>query len=162
TRALGMPFTSLAHAGALWTAVPWAASAWLAPRAAAPAPAPPGGELPRAATVAIALAAALALLHVARRGPSVTYLSDTPDRVAAVRRMLASGDAFPKDAFFRGAGPAGVDPRKGLWHPGVALVCALSRVDPLVAWHTLSAWLAALLVLTGAGFAWWLGGPLAA
>jgi hypothetical protein len=161
--------------GAAWTALPWLVSLATAPRA--PAPRSAGHTAERAAlhtatqqgragaiacAALIACAAVFALAHVARHGPPVTYLSDTPDHVGTIRRMLASGDPFPRDAFFRDAGPAGVDPRKGLWHPCVALVCALAHVDPVPAWHVLAAVLAALAVLIAAGFAWRLGGPVAA
>jgi len=176
TRALGVPFTALAHAGAPWAVAPWLVSLATSPRdpgrgashattrsaeraASRPATRDP---LAIASAIAIATAALFALSHVARHGPPVTYMSDTPDHLGTIRRMLASGDPFPRDAFFRDAGAAGVDPRKGLWHPCVALVCALSRVDPAPAWHTLAAILAALAVLTAAGFAFRLGGPLAA
>jgi hypothetical protein len=176
TRALGVPFTVLAHAGAAWSAVPWLVSLATAPRdAGAGAAHATARTAERAASrpatrdraalacqLAIALAVFVALAHVARHGPPVTYLSDTPDHLGTIRRMLASGDPFPRDAFFRDAGPSGVDPRKGLWHPCVALVCALSRVDPAPAWNALAAVLAALAVLTAAGFAHRLGGPLAA
>ena len=175
-RAAGMPFTALAHAGAAWAAVPWLVSLASAPRDPAAGAshattrsaertafrAAPREPRASAANVAIAIAALLALAHVARHGPPVTWLSDTPDHLGTIRRMLASGDPFPRDAFFRDAGPAGADPRKGLWHPCVALVCALSHVDPVPAWHALAAILAALAVITAAGFAFRLGGPLAA
>ena len=164
TRVMGAPFTALAHEGAIWVAVPWLVSLGTAPR-----PPDPNVSATRlrlvpgsACDIAIALAVLLAVEHVARHGPPISYLTDSPDHLGTIRRMLASGDAFPRDAFFRDAGPAGVDPRKGLWHPCVALVCALSRVDPMVTWHVLSAILAGLLVLTAAGFAHRLGGPLAA
>ena len=175
-RALGVPFTQLAHAGAAWTAVPWLVSLATAPRD------PAGGaahattrsaeraasrRAPRdrqaiACGVSIALAALLALVVVARHGPPITYMTDSPDHLGTIRRMLASGDPFPRDAFFRDAGPAGVDPRKGLWHPCVALVCALAHADPVDAWHTLAVLLAALAVLTASAFAYRLGGLLAA
>jgi hypothetical protein len=181
-RALGVPFTALAHAGAVWTAVPWLVSLATAPRhpghpaelgpgashattrSAERAASRPGapGPMEIACSLAIALAALFAFAHVARHGPPVTYQSDSPDHLGTIRRMLASGDPFPRDAFFRDAGPAGVDPRKGLWHPCVALVCALAHVDPVPTWHALASILAALAVLTAAGFAFRLGGPLAA
>lgn len=157
TNALGLPFTVLARYGAPWGALPWLAAAVWAPRTPeAPAP------LPRAAIVAIAAAALLAGVHGAQLGTPVSYHTDSPDHIGTVRRMLASGQAFPTDAFFRDAGPAGVDPRKGLWHPEVALVCALSHTDPLACWRSLAALLAPLFVLNAAGFAWFLGGGLAA
>jgi hypothetical protein len=170
-RSLGLPFLVLTRAGAPWAALPWLAAAWLSPHTrmgpaghgmgpAGAAAAP--SRLGLVAGLTVALAAALALVHVATHGPPITYLSDSPDHLGTVRRMLASGDAFPRDAFFHDAGAAGVDPRKGLWHPVVALVCALSGVDPIPAWHALSALLAPFLVVTAASFAFRLGGPLAA
>lgn len=157
TRALGLPFTLLARAGAPWAALPWLAAFALAPRAHDPAPA-----WSRAARAAIVLAAALALLHGLELGTPVSYYTDSPDHIGTVRRMIAEGDAFPGDAFFRDAGPAGADPRKGLWHAGVALVCVLSHTDPLPAWHLLAALLAPLFVLNAAAFASLLGGGFAA
>src|SRR5262249_11529191 len=119
-------------------------------------------RLSRAAHAAIAIAALLALVHGLQLGTPVSYLTDSPDHIGTVRRMLAEGDAFPRDAFFRNAGLAGIDPRKGLWHAGVALVCALAPVDPLPAWRALAAFLAPLFVLNAAAFAALLGGGLAA
>src|SRR5262249_14887332 len=135
TRALGVPFTVLAHAGAAWTAVPWLVALATAPREEAEkGPAVTGhAPTPTVWNVASGLAMLLALAHVARHGPPITYLTDSPDHLGTIRRMIASGDPFPRDAFFRDAGPAGADPRKGLWHPCVALVCALGRVDPVPA-----------------------------
>src|SRR5205814_6279373 len=111
----------------------------------------------RVAKLSIVLAATLAFLHVVQLGPPMTYLTDSPDHIGTVRRMLAEGDAFPTDAFFRDAGRAGADPRKGLWHPAVALVCRLSHTDPLPAWRALAALLAPLVVLNAAAFAALLG-----
>src|ERR1043166_5740670 len=71
-------------------------------------------------------------------------------------------NAFPTDAFFRDAGRAGADPRKGLWHPAVALVCRLSHTDPLPAWRALAVLLAPLFVLNAAAFAALFGGGFAA
>jgi hypothetical protein len=175
-RALGVPFTQLVHAGAAWTAVPWLVSLATAPREAdagashATTRSAERGASRRgtrdplaiACATAIAVAALLALAAVARHGPPITYLSDSPDHLGTIRRMLASGDPFPRDAFFRDAGATGADPRKGLWHPCVALVCALAHADPVDAWHTLAAILAALAVLTASAFAYRLGGHLAA
>ncbi len=76
--------------------------------------------------LAVLLAAAFAAVHAARFGPPLGYLSDTPDHVGTLRRMLQSGDLFPADAFFRDAGRAGADPRKGLWHGIVALLAQLA------------------------------------
>ncbi len=157
TRALGLPFTLLARAGAPWAVLPWLGAFVFAPRS----PEPPAGWS-RASGIAIALAAALAFLNGVQIGTPVTYITDSPDHIGTVRRMLAEGDAFPTDAFFRDAGRAGADPRKGLWHPAVALVCRLSHTDPLPAWRALAVLLAPLFVLNAAAFAALLGGGFAA
>lgn len=158
TRLAGAPFTVLAAAGAPWALLPW----FVAGRTAPEPPPQPFAPLPGAALVAIGAAALLAAIHGAQLGTPVSYFTDSPDHIGTVRRMLASGDAFPADAFFLDAGASGADPRKGLWHPVVALVCALSHADPLPVWRGLAALLAPLFVLNAAVFAWWLGGPLAA
>ena len=106
----------------------------------------------RLVLAAVLAAAALALLHVALAPAPLSYSTDAPDHIGTVRRMMAEGDAFPTDAFFRGAGPSGADPRKGLWHPVVALVAIVAHADPLVAWQALAALLAALFVLNAALF----------
>jgi len=157
TRLASLPFTSLLAGAAVWSALPWLAALLWAPRERRDAP-----RLSGLAALAVAVAALLAAVHVAHTGPPLSVLSDSPDHIGTIRRMLASGDAFPTDAFFRDAGPAGADPRKGLWHPAVALVCALSGADPMAAWSVLAALLAPLFVLNAAGFAFLLGGPLAA
>jgi len=154
---LGVPFLVLARAGAPWSALPWLVAAWRAP---SESPARPG--VGRLAALAVAAAAVLAAVHVARHPTPLTWHSDSPDHIGTIRRMLESGDAFPRDAFFMDAGPAGADPRKGVWHPCVALVCALSSVDPVVAWRGLAVLLAPLFVLNAAAFAFLLGGGLAA
>jgi hypothetical protein len=159
THVLHQPFTVLAGAGAAFSLLPWAVVAVRRPAEAEPEPAPALGG---AALVAVLLAAVLAAWHCARLGTPVTYYSDSPDHIGTIRRMLASGSAFPADAFFRDAGPMGADPRKGLWHPIVALLCRVSNVDPWPAWRMLGSVIAPLFVLNSASFAWLLGGPLAA
>ena len=71
-------------------------------------------------------------------GPTVTF---SPIRVAPVSPTLGlaltQGQAFPVDAFFRDPYATFADPRKGLWHPVVALVCALAQADPFVVWRAL-------------------------
>ena len=157
TRLASLPFLTLLAGSAAWSALPWLAALVRSPRERREAP-----GLGAVAGLAVAVAALLAAVHVAHTGPPLSVLSDSPDHIGTIRRMLASGDAFPVDAFFSDAGPAGADPRKGLWHPGVALVCSLSGTDPVVAWSGLAALLAALYVLNAASFAFLLGGPLAA
>jgi hypothetical protein len=160
THFLRVPFTALALPGAALSLLPWAVVAARRPPAGGattPAPALAGPAL-----VGVLAAAAIAMVHCARLGTPVTFYSDSPDHIGTIRRMLATGVAFPTDAFFRDAGPMGADPRKGLWHPVVALLCRVSHVDPWPAWRMLGALLAPLFVLNAASFAWLLGGPLPA
>ena len=158
TRALHLPFTVLTAWGAPLNALPWLLAARFGRHAGAPGP-----GLSRVALAAVLLAALLAGLHVARLGgPPVTYYTDSPDHIGTIRRMMAEGDAFPRDAFFRDAGRAGADPRKGLWHPCVALIATLARTDARTAWCALAALLAPLFVINAAAFAFLLGGGTAA
>ncbi|MBK7366704.1 MAG: hypothetical protein IPJ04_02045 [Candidatus Eisenbacteria bacterium] len=157
TRMAGVPFTLLSPWAGATAALPWALALWRAREDDSNEP-----VLSRAALVAVLLAAFVAAVHCARLGTPVSYYTDSPDHIGTVRRMLASGDAFPTDAFFRDAGGAGADPRKGLWHPIVALIAKSAAVDPLAAWRLLAALLAPLFVLNAAAFAFELGGSAAA
>jgi hypothetical protein len=158
TRALGFPFTVLAF----WSA-PGSALLWmLALVRREPLAAPHHFRLPWWAGLGVLAAAALALLYAWRLGPPLSYYTDSPDHLGTIRRMMASGDAFPADAFFRDAGLAGADPRKGLWHPVVALIARLAHVDPVGAWRRLAGLLLALFVLNAAGLGVLLGGAVAA
>jgi hypothetical protein len=162
TRACGVPFTVLAT----WSVVPgallWSVAMWRAGRTSSHSGAPARRTLRGVAWAAVALAAALAVVHVARLGTPITYYGDSPDHIGTIRRMLEGGDAFPRDAFFRDAGGAGVDPRKGLWHPQVALIAALARRDPVETWRWLSLAIAPLFVLNAAAFGWLAAGPAGA
>ena len=123
--------------------------------------------LSRVAGIAIVVAAALAALHVARLGAPLMIYTDSPDHIGTIRRMIETGRLFPNDAFFRDAGNAGVDPRKGLWHGQVAWIAMLAHADPIVVWRDLAACIAPLFVLgrrgtglschgsAGAAFAAW-------
>jgi len=157
SRFANLPFTSLAVGGAVFSLLPWGLLA--ARRAPAESDEPRGASLSGAALAAVLVAAAVAAWHCARLGTPVTVYADSADHIGTIRRMLASGDAFPTDAFFRDAGPLGADPRKGLWHPVVALLCRAAGVDPWPAWRLLGALVAPLFVLNAAAFAWLLGGP---
>ena len=154
TRAAGLPITVLADWSAAASAALWA----LALALPAPPATPARLRLPWWGGLAVLAAAAVALAFVWRLGPPLSYYSDSPDHLGTIRRMMSSGDAFPTDAFFRDAGPAGADPRKGLWHPVVALVARLAAVGPVEAWRGLSALLAALFALNAAALGLVLGG----
>ncbi|HEY6867880.1 MAG TPA: hypothetical protein VI792_11525, partial [Candidatus Eisenbacteria bacterium] len=168
-RALGLPFTPLVS-----LTVPANAALWLLtlahPRrfsdatARRPLPVAAPGSLGAArwALVAVLAAAGVAALDAARLGTPITYYTDSPDHIGTIRRMLETGDAFPRDAFFRNAGAAGLDPRKGLWHPQVALIARLAAADPYDAWRGLSAVIAPLFALNAAALGFLIGGPVAA
>jgi len=163
THALGLPFTVLGVAAVPINALLWGVVIAL-PRRAEARTATPAAPLERT-RVALALvvaAAAVAWIHVARTGTPITYYSDSPDHIGTIRRMLASGDMFPTNAFFKDAGAAGMDPRKGLWHPQVALIARLAGVDPFDAWRMLSAWIAPLFVLNAAALGFLIGGGASA
>jgi len=164
TALLRVPFTvwatlSMATTTLLWSAVLLRSRAGRRDGAGAAAD---GGE---AATVLGALAACGVLLAVAaaawvgaRFGPTLAIISDSPDHVGTLRRMLEQRTLFPNDAFFLGAGRDGIDPRKFLWHGEAALIAHLAGVDPLVAWRALPALLAPLLVLNAAALGALVGG----
>jgi hypothetical protein len=142
-RAAGQPVFGLERVTLLASIVFWGiALAWNPGRARSGLPRPG-----RIAVFLIVLAAACAALYVGRLGALVVHQSDSPDHIGTIRRITASGDAFPQDAFFRGAGPDGVDPRKGAWHPQVAMLSRLARVDPYDAWRWLPALVAPMFVL---------------
>jgi hypothetical protein len=175
TRAMGLPFTVLAGGAIATNALLWAVALLVRPPARAPVQAPahpgvaigapdPAMEPPprpwsRTAQVALVLALCAAAWVCGREGAPLGMETDSPDHIGTIRRMLASGDAFPRDAFFKDAGAEGADPRKGLWHAEVALVAKLSATDPLFTWRFLPACLAPLFVLNVAVMGFLLRGP---
>src|SRR5207244_5313230 len=88
--------------------------------------------------------------------------TDSPDHIGTIRRMLATGDPFPRDAFFKDAGATGADPRKGFWHPQVALIARLAGADPVDTWRLLPACTAPIAVLSASSLGLLAGGPAAA
>lgn len=158
TRILQLPFTVLVPWVAFPAAALWALPARDASRSSLPAPA----AWHPLAVIAVLAAAVVAAAHCGRLATPVSFYTDSPDHIGTIRRMLASGDAFPTDAFFIDAGAQGADPRKGLWHPCVALISRLAGVDPLPTWRLLAALIAPLFVLNAAGFAALIGGGTAA
>lgn len=151
--ALKLPFTALASGALVTTSVLWAL-AIRRPRADT-ADAEGVAGLP---LMVVLLAAVLVAWHAGVIGTYITYYSDSPDHIGTIRRMIESHEAFPVDAFFRNAGESGADPRKGLWHPQVALIALLAGVDPYDAWRNLSACLSPLFVLNAAAFGFLLAG----
>lgn len=161
TVALRLPFTVL-EPGALATGAALALVLLARRRARGAGPEAAGTPPVRhgaVATLALLGALALGTWSAARYGPPLSFFSDSPDHVATVRRMAQTGVAFPEDAFFKDAGRSGLDPRKSLWHPEVALVTRLARADALETWRWLPLLLVPLFVLTAASLGFLLRGP---
>ena len=157
TAAANVPFTALVAVTPFTSAALWCAVAW---RGAGRAAVPRAGEEALGGIAAwLVLGAALfALAHCARLGGRLTFISDAPDHIGTVRRMLDSHVLFPNDACYRDAGLAGSDPRKSLWHGIVALSAALGRSGPVETWRSLPALLAPLFVLNVAALGFLMGG----
>ncbi len=147
TRAFGLPFTLLGVVALPLGLVVWGVMLVVARRRPAVAA---GSPLSSTAAAAILLAALLAGIHAGRVGAPLGYFNDSPDHIGTVRRMMTTGDAFPRDAYFPDPGRLGADPRKGLWHPQVALISKLARLDPVDTWKLLPSCTAFLLVLNAA------------
>ena len=156
-KVLGQPIgvldlPSFLAAAALWAVV------LCRPRPRPPAPAETPLRWPAPALWAVVLAASVGAWHAARLGAPLNYSTDSPDHIATVRRIVETGEPFPVDAYFKDAGEAGRDPRKGVWHPQVARIAKLARVDPLDAWRLLPALLVPLFVVNAACFGVLAGG----
>ncbi|MBI3539605.1 MAG: hypothetical protein HY076_04980, partial [Candidatus Eisenbacteria bacterium] len=123
------------------------------------APRPMSAAMTGASLIALLLAAVVGAWHAGRLGAPLGLHTDSPDHIGTIRRMVASGDAFPRDAFFKDAGAAGADPRKGLWHAEVALIAKLAGADPLDTWRWLPTVLVPLFVLNAAALGFLLRGP---
>ena len=165
TRALALPihvlvWGSLATTALIWAPVLVAPSAWRrAMEGREPGEEPAATRWSPGALVALGFAVAVGAWHAGRLGALLGIITDSPDHIGTIRRMVEGGDAFPRDAFFRDAGAGGADPRKGLWHPQVALIVRLSSNDPIEVWRFLPACLLPLFVLNAAVFGYLLRGP---
>ncbi|MGH7741228.1 MAG: hypothetical protein ACRENS_04325 [Candidatus Eiseniibacteriota bacterium] len=161
TALLRQPFTIIAWASPFASAALWGAVAlrWRPAGAARPPAAPMESNTLRGVMLWLVMAAALlAALHCARLGARLTFVSDSPDHIGTVRRMLEHRQLFPTDAFYRDAGIAGIDPRKFLWHGIVALTCVIANAGALETWRALPALLAPLFVLSVAALGVLVGG----
>src|SRR5207253_2746064 len=161
TMALHVRFTVLAAATLPLDLVLWGVVLIARHRRATPASERTPRALGPAARLAILAAAAIACLHAGRLGGTLGIHTDSPDHIGTIRRMLATGDPFPRDAFFKDAGATGADPRKGFWHPQVALIARLAGADPVDTWRVLPACTAPIAVLSASSLGLLAGGPAA-
>lgn len=60
--------------------------------------------------------------------------TDAYDHIATVREIRDSGDLFPLSAFYKYPEAPLPDPRKGLFHAGLAAMCVYSGSDPADVW----------------------------
>jgi hypothetical protein len=157
TAALRLPFTAVLPVAPFASAALWCAVALRRARAVAPPAAAPDA-LRGAMSWLVFAAAVLAALHCARLGARLTLVSDSPDHIGTLRRMIEHRSLFPSDAFYRDAGAGGIDPRKSLWHGIVALTCELAHVGALGTWRELPALIAPLFVLNVAALGMLVGG----
>lgn len=87
-----------------------------------------------------------------------SWNSDALDHISYVRRGLDAGELFPGDSFHRDGDGVGFDPRKGIWHPAMALwafqadtpVTTLWRVIPsFIAFFAIASFLLFVVTVTG-------------
>ncbi|HSG27431.1 MAG TPA: hypothetical protein VLA34_03050, partial [Candidatus Krumholzibacterium sp.] len=67
--------------------------------------------------------------------------TDAPDHISYVARSIETGRLFPGDSFFRDGDGGGFDPRKGTWHPVLALWAYQADTDAAFLWQVLPAFL---------------------
>jgi len=68
--------------------------------------------------------------------------SDALDHISYVRRGIDSGKLFPGDSFHREGDGVGFDPRKGIWHPMMALWAFQGDTSVVALWRVLPAFIA--------------------
>ncbi len=112
----------------------------------------PGEHPPRTAGWLLGFLLASAVLLAARAGAPVGPTTDGPDHEATVNEILTSGEVFPGHSLT----PAGeldrTDPRKGVFHVGLALAAALAAVPARSVWTAAPAiligpWLALIYIM---------------
>jgi hypothetical protein len=112
----------------------------------------PGEHPPRSVAWFLGLLLLAGVILAARAGAPVGPATDGPDHEATVNEILTSGEMFPHQALM----PAGElnrsDPRKGVFHVGLALAAALAGVSARTVWTAAPAilvgpWLALIYVL---------------
>lgn len=99
--------------------------------------------IPAGVRTAIVAAVLFAVCFVALYGTGeLGWVSDAPDHVSFIRRSVDSGALFPRDSFYREGDGASLDPRKGLWHPVLALWTYASRTPADRLWRAIPSFVA--------------------
>lgn len=97
------------------------------------------------AGVALLLLSISVLLGLSQ-GSIDTYW-DSLDHLSYVRQILLDDSIQPTSVLYHGDDGIGVDPRKGFFHPLIAVVCRAAGVDPVTAWFWLPTMLGPLVGL---------------
>ncbi len=109
---------------------------------------PPERRFTLACTVLLAAAAALCVWAGAPRGPG----TDGPDHITTVNEILQTGQFLPHQGLVPAEDLGRTDPRKGVFHVGLALAAALAGVSASSVWAAapsilVPSWLALMLLL---------------
>ncbi|MBU8923157.1 MAG: hypothetical protein KOO63_15165 [Bacteroidales bacterium] len=73
--------------------------------------------------------------------------TDAPDHLSYIGRSVETGRIFPSDSFFKSGDGGTFDPRKGMWHPVMALWAFLADTSPLFLWRMLPSFLSLFYLL---------------
>ena len=88
------------------------------------------------------------LLFVFYFGSGETGIAtDAPDHLSYIGRSIETGRLFPSDSFFKNGDGGFFDPRKGAWHPVMALWAFMADTSPLILWRMLPSFLAFFYLL---------------
>ncbi len=98
------------------------------------------------ATVLTLLSVAATAVVMIRDGGSLGFVHDSLDFVAFVRRMLETGRIDILSGAYANTEGMGADARRGAFHFGMTLVCAVTRVDPTEMWRWLPSFLSPLAI----------------
>ncbi len=94
----------------------------------------PGDHPGRTGNVVLGLLLAAGFLVLLRAGAPTGAETDGPDHVATVNEILQSGDPFPRQALVPAGTVDRTDPRKGIFHVGLALAAALADCPAATVW----------------------------
>lgn len=87
--------------------------------------------------------------------------TDALDHISFIRRGLDSGTMLPHDSFHRNGDGIVFDPRKGIWHPVVALWACQAEAPVETLWAYMPAFLSFFALIAFAFCAWQLLGSFA-
>jgi hypothetical protein len=86
-------------------------------------------------------------------GGQLGLVSDAPDHIACIREMVDQDRILPRTTFHIDGDGAAVDARKGFFHVALAVLAALSHVDPARMWALIPGMLIPLALIVFHTFA---------